>query len=297
MDLIEKIIDDVATESTSLNSVLLKTKVLASKLESTEVKTWVDKEINGYKDGSEVPDYRKVSGILKGVVTNGLYVQNDVSLVASHLGKELHERLTRPAIRNGISSLEKVINSNEKQGSVLSLPVPPEMYPKLSKVYLNDYHVQQAYVEFDVGSIADLLTAIRSRLIDFLLGIKNLDSSPEETNSFEVTRIFQTTIIGSHNTVLAGDSNTQIVHNQVVKNDIESLKEVFREANLDDDDIAEITAILQEEEPDSENQEYGPRVKGWLKKMMNKAIDGYWKISTSAAGRVLGDAISSYYGF
>ena len=38
------------------------------------------------------------------------------------------------------------------------------------------------------------------------------------------------------------------------------------------------------------------RVNNWIKKMMNKSLDGSWQIGIGTAGTLLADAIKGYYG-
>lgn len=60
MKLIDEIIELLSTETGSLTDALLKTKVLLHSLGQTELIAWVNGELNGYHDGQDIPDYRKV---------------------------------------------------------------------------------------------------------------------------------------------------------------------------------------------------------------------------------------------
>jgi hypothetical protein len=49
-------------------------------------------------------------------------------------------------------------------------------------------------------------------------------------------------------------------------------------------------------EPTAAGSGFGPKVSGWIGKMMAKAADGSWGIATGAAGSLLAKALEKYYG-
>ena len=54
---------------TSITQLLRQTKLIAAKLNLSDVEAWVDRELNGYGDGTDPPEYRQVS-------TNSLLIHN-----------------------------------------------------------------------------------------------------------------------------------------------------------------------------------------------------------------------------
>ena len=61
-------------------------------------------------------------------------------------------------------------------------------------------------------------------------------------------------------------------------------------------DINGLRSIIDTDAPDAANKRFGPQVNQWLKKMLEKAIDGSWQIGIGTAGGVLAELINSYYG-
>ena len=65
-----KIVLDLQLEALSKDSdvlnLLRKAYVVARKLKLDEFEEWVNSELNGYKDGNKIPEYRKVKGEVKG---------------------------------------------------------------------------------------------------------------------------------------------------------------------------------------------------------------------------------------
>ena len=61
-------LQQLAIESNSdVLQLLRKAYLVARKLELTEFEAWIDGELNGYKDNSHIPTYRKLRGELKGL--------------------------------------------------------------------------------------------------------------------------------------------------------------------------------------------------------------------------------------
>jgi hypothetical protein len=53
---------DALNSDVSVSDLLLKAKVVATKLDLTDFLQWIEHELNGYTDKNEVPMYRKIRG-------------------------------------------------------------------------------------------------------------------------------------------------------------------------------------------------------------------------------------------
>ncbi|MBF4465869.1 hypothetical protein IRZ99_11440 [Flavobacterium sp. LC2016-12] len=71
MKLVNDIINELIDTEKSVSSPLLKTKVLASRLQNATLLNWVTKELKGYDCLSELPDYRKFEGNIVGTFIAG----------------------------------------------------------------------------------------------------------------------------------------------------------------------------------------------------------------------------------
>ena len=71
MKLIQDIINELVDSELSINSPLLKTKVLASRLQNDELLIWVTNELKGYDNDGDLPSYRKFNGNIIGTYING----------------------------------------------------------------------------------------------------------------------------------------------------------------------------------------------------------------------------------
>jgi AbiTii len=281
----------------------MKTKVLLHQLGRKELVGWVNLELNGYPDDIRVPEYRILTVQVKGNLSNNAYTYNDQPLPTAHLGEEIQLQLARYGARESISALEELARK-DTQGLVI--PIAPEFYGLLSKPLTGYYQVQRAWRAIGPGQLAQILTQVRSRLLDFVLelsekvgeqmtaeDIKRVGQSPDTTS------MFNNAIFGDNATILVGDQNRQTVANRITRGDFEALKSLLQERNVPVVDIEDLRSAIKADDDgeDVKAKRFGPRVRDWMKSMLSKAIDTSWQIEIGIASNLLTDALKAYYGW
>jgi len=268
MKLLNELIESLSGERPSLTDALVKTKVLLHQLGRKELVEWVNLELNGYPEGVSVPEYRVINAEVMGNVSNGVYTYNDQPLPTLHLGEELRSKFRRFEARESISSLEGLARSESKHG--LMVPIAPEFNGLLSKPLTETYSVQRAWRAIAVGQLSQILTQVRSRLLDFLLELSEKVSenmTAEDVKrlgrSQETTSMFNNAIFGDNATILVGDHNRQKVMNRIVSGDFESLKSLLQERDVGTNEISELRTALEADADaeDVEAKRFGPRVR------------------------------------
>jgi hypothetical protein len=288
----------------SLAGALMKTKVLLHQLGRKELVDWVNVELNGYPDDGSVPPYRVINAEVMGNVSNGVYTFNDQHLATLHLGEELRSKFRRFEVRESISSLEGLALKDSKEG--LMVPIAPEFNGLLSKPLAATYSIQRAWRAIAVGQIVQILTQVRSRLLDFLLelsekvgenmtdeDVKRVGRSPETAS------MFNHAIFGDNVTITVGDYNRQIVNNRITTGDFEGLRSLLLERKVGVVDIEDLSSAIQAD-ADGEDvgaKRFGPRVRDWIKTMLSKAVDASWEMPVGVASNLLTDALKAYYGW
>ena len=73
----------------------------------------------------------------------------------------------------------------------------------------------------------------------------------------------------------------------------------LKKTGIDEEDLGVLRAAIHDDEgsPDHAEKKLGPRVRSWIGSMMTKAGTSTWQIAVAAAGNVLGNTISAFYGF
>lgn len=295
MKLISQIIEDLTEDNKSLNASLLKTKVLADKMNNDSVFAWVNNELNGYPNVNELPEYRILPASATGTFANRFQVLKNVPIPTMNLDKEFQEFLTKMKLTNSVSNLEHHINNDKGE---LGITIPMEFCNYISQQVGGNAYLQFGRVTVGRNMIVELLNNVRSRLLDFLLKIRkefneeeNYDDKPKV-----IDNIFNGTIIGS-NVIFSGNQNQQTLTYTVNQNDLNSFKDFLRKNSVDEADIIEVESILEKDKPNIQSKEYGPKIKKWMTKMLGKAVEGTWKIGTEVAAKIITEALKQYYGF
>lgn len=87
MKLVDEIIETLSSDNGVLTHALIKTKVLLHKIGHKELVIWVNKELNGYSQSDELPDYRIIPAQVRVSATNGAYQVNSHPIPMKHLDK------------------------------------------------------------------------------------------------------------------------------------------------------------------------------------------------------------------
>jgi hypothetical protein len=301
MSLLEEIQNEAVDSNTDLGMLLRKLKVLAARLGSEPLENWLIWESNGYPDDVQVPDYRiwslEVTGHFSGPLGSNI---RNAPIPLACLPEKTREYYERYQCRMSIAGVEaalKGVGDGMVQISTRDLAIALG-----TKVY-QGYNCVQAWAEFSTNNLVELLNAVRNRILDFSLAIwkenpiageasKSSDSSLEPA---VVTQIFHTTVYGGTASLIGSAYGSSVVFN-IVPNDFPSLEAVLRENGLQQRDIEELSDALNTDAPPTERDKFGPAVSSWIAKMVQKAAEGGWKISVGAAGTLLAQAISKFYG-
>ncbi|AYY59867.1 hypothetical protein [Burkholderia multivorans] len=301
MQLLKDIVTLLSDKDGSLTDALLKTKVLMHRIGHKELAGWVNDELNGYAADKPVPDYRTIRVRLHGNVSNMAWRHTGTQLPIAHLPKEVQERFCIEKLRQSIQVLEQLSKSD---GS-LSRPIAPEWYSTLAKGAIeSSFHIDSAWVQFEPTQIVNALIEVRSRLLDFALNLQGElgdvaeDNMKEAAKGVDAAGMFASAVFGDNATVVIGSNNETTITNTVTKGDFTALAKAFKDTGVSETDVDELKAAIDGDNPGTvtETKQFGPKVKAWMAKMSQKAIDGAWSIGIGAAGNLLADALGRYYG-
>lgn len=302
MQLIDEIIELLSSSKPSLDNALFKAQVLAHKLGEDELKQWVNSELKGYPDASNLPPYRILKVAVIGNYSNAAYRYTEQPLPIMKIDKRIRKMLEVTHLTQSIA----VIEHWSKNESDLSIVIAPEFYGELSKGLGGGYSVDRAWGKHSVGAMLQVVVEVRSRLLD--LALQLADRIPREPTVAEIKQvskemavgeIFKNAVFGNNATIVVGNGSIQGVTNTIVQNDFESLASVLRSHNVNDDDITCLRAAIEDDHGAAEHttQSLGPHVRQWIGGMVSKAGSAAWQIGIGAAGNILGSAIGAFYGF
>lgn len=300
MKLIDEIVEILSDRNGSLTDALLKTKVLMHQIGHKELADWVNDELNGYSGQKLVPPYRVINSRVVGVVQTMTMIYYDQPLPTSHLSENIRKYLHEHEMRESISVLEQFAN---KPKGHLSMPLQPEYYGDIAEVFERGAWVAKAWIQMEPTQIMHGLTEIRSRLLDFVLGLQGKLGNAEGTAVKEAARtinapgIFHQAVFGDNATIVVGDHNVTTIKNIVKKGDFPSLAAALKDKGVAESDITTLQTAIDHDQGavDLEKKQFGPAVKEWLSGMLNKAIDTSWQIEVGVAAGLLTEGLKAYY--
>lgn len=300
MSLIEDIQADAVDSNGDLGAVLRKCKLLAARLGSQPLEDWLVWESNGYPEDVEVPDYRKwpleVKGHFSGPFGSGM---RNAPIPSVCLPKGVRESYSNYECRQSISSIEKMIKGADGS-STLHVNTGDLAVALGQKVYRHQNCVE-AWAEFGAGNLLELLNTVRNMILDFSIAVWKEDPMAGDTEDKEtiepskVTQIFNTTVYGGSANLVGASENSSVVFN-VIQNNLQSLEDALEKNNVSQKDIELLKEALQEEQTPELEAGFGPKVSEWIGRMVKKAADGSWNVGVGAAGGILAQIISKYYG-
>jgi len=301
LSLIEEIQQEAVDSRCDLGALLRKCKVLAARLGSQPLEEWLIWESNGYPDEVKPPNYRiwplTLKGHFSGPFGSGL---RNAPIPLLCLQEKLRHRYQAYECRQSVASIEQMWKADHK--GTFRVPTGDLALLLGTNVY-NGQNCLEVWAEFGASHLIEVLNNVRNRVLDFSLAIwkENPDAGAtsmrpgKDIEPTRVSQIFNTTVYGGAAN-LVGTANESQITFDVTTNDLSSLERVLRANNVSEQDIAELKTALEEDPPATSAGRFGPKVSAWVSRMVGKTCEGGWGIAIGAAGKLLADAISRYYG-
>jgi hypothetical protein len=297
--LLDDIINSLADDTKSLTGALLKTKILLHKLGAPELVAWVNSELNGYTNSEELPPYRIVHGVVKANVSNIAMRYSDHPIPVMHLVKKARENLERPELGMPIATMESL---TQGEGSSVTRPIPMEFNHKLGEKLGHGFHVESAWIEIAKSAVVGILGQVRSRLLDFLLELRDkagTDASDQQVEeaakNLNLPAMFNGAIFGDNVTIQVGAHNVQRVAMHVTQGDDAGLEVALRSAGLLDHDINVLQAAIANDRTTGAIG-YDGKVGRWYFELLKKAGKGAASVGTEVVTGVVTKLLQQFLG-
>ena len=301
MELIKEIRDACIDPSVKLRDLLRKAKVLAAMLQNEPFKLWLSRELNGYPPDENLPPYRMIAAPPFGRFS-GPFQRRDQPLPVSSMPEPLQQMAVAIDFGNPIREIEEMA---ESAGMDLRRPWPPEAVLMLRQIFKlgSLYTLVEVYQPFSKASLECILDAVRDHLLDFVLGLQQLN--PEVLDSEKaltgldaqrVSQVFNFNISGDHAVVASGKDFSQSVTQGVSAENLASLLAYMRQLGVASEDVEDLQAAVENDGPRPQKQ-LGERVTAWMERMVTKAAARTWEIALATASELLKQAFFQYYGW
>lgn len=286
----------MATEKKEdISDLLRKALLVATKLKLYDFRSWIDKELNGYREGP-VPEYRKLEAT--------------VQLKNPHHGlipvvfptQELADVVCSIQVRDPIGNLVSILENQTSDMPDPIYPLTPEQEYFLIKH--QDGMSLPPIRTVSSSALSTITDLVRTQILEWSLKLEEqgiLGKGLTFTNDEKKIAVSSQEInIQNFQGVLGDVSNstlTQDLNMKIETQNFDSLKSFLLSKGLSDTDLSELKhAIQHDTEPDTKGK-FGDKVSAWMGRMLTKAANGSWQVSVAAAGNLLAQAIGAYYGF
>ena len=304
MSLLQQIQESVVNEKADLGSILLKLRLLASRLGSDLLEEWVKHEAEGYPKDVDVPSYRIVGVSYRGSFSGSFGAAiNNAQIPPYLIEKYAGDSWTKHEVRESIAAVEEMVKRSGDGGS-FGIDASNLILILQGKIY-KGYAFNDVAGSISPSDFYEIQQTVRSRILELTIeleksvsGAKHVafgSSAPDKTQTEQVQQISQQIIYGNVSTAVAGGSGSSISVS-VEERDNESLIKYLTDSGISESDASELATIMEMEKPESVDEPFGEKAKGWVADNIKKAAAGTWKVGMSVATKVLTDAALKYYG-
>lgn len=306
MGLLHEIQESVVNENADLASLLLKLRLLASRLESEFLEEWVKHEAEGYPEDVEVPGYRKVevsySGTFSGPLGSGI---KNAPIPSYLIRKFAGENWVQIEVRESIAAVEDLLRNSAEGDGGIGIDASNLILLLQGNVY-KGYACNEIRGQISPTAVAEIRQAVRSRILELTVQLeKSVPAAAEvkfgapdaslDANPDRVKQISQQVIYGNVTTAVTGGVGSSISVT-VEPGDRQSFIDYLATSGISEDDARELATIVENEKPESAEEPFGTKAKAWLTKNLKKAAEGTWNIGVATATKVISEATLRYYG-
>jgi hypothetical protein len=166
-------IQNAATESkVDISTVLRKAKILAARLQYPEFETWVDSELNGYVDRSNLPPYRVLPIEVRGHIARAGLHWNDAPIMSTFLPEKFRAWGEACYCSQPIAALVSAAVSARDGKDQLQVPWPQELAIKFGAEGYDGFECLGAWQVISPHALMGIVDTVRNRLLDFSLKIE-----------------------------------------------------------------------------------------------------------------------------
>lgn len=167
MSLIREIQDDIAHTNGDTAAILRKCKILAARLKSDQLAKWVDHELDGYPESQPIPQYRNLTVMHFANFANSAWQFSRQPIPLRIVPEKYRDSFTSVQFGEGIAKAESLAKS---KGNVSIYK--PDLVPAIDKTLAGGARCQMVWAEIAPQEFEQLLSAVKSRILDFVLKLE-----------------------------------------------------------------------------------------------------------------------------
>ena len=185
-------------------------------------------------------------------------------------------------------------------------PWPPDLIAYLQdKPILDGWILDSAWQSISKGQILDILSTIRTKILDFILALNKeipelktlkLSSVSNPDQQQKATQIFHNhfgEITG--NLAIGSNDISQNINLNIPSHDIDALKKELSKLGISEDYLEMLDEAIAKDGNNHEKNSFGENVSIWLCKVLSMGKKLFGKVSISVASKLIVDLLLNYY--
>jgi hypothetical protein len=297
--LLDDIIEGAIDPKSDIGELLRRCLVLAAKLDQLDFRRWVERELFGYPDDEELPEYRTGQVGIEGVFCSnyGNQTLGPVPILLGAIPEKFRASMARRDLRDPIGSYSHLLDGNGELNATLPADLLPHIRQYKGKYGL-EWQCMKAYQVVPKALIVGAIETVRSKILAFVLEIQK--TSPDVGEGLgkrpppeRVDQIVNMYITGNVGNLTSGSTNvTQHATINVTQGDFGSLAAYLRSQGFEEADVVELKAAIDAEPPTPERKSLPKRVWDWIGEKTSKAIGDF---PPALAAEIAVRAVMLYY--
>lgn len=192
-----QLLKDVVGGKESIESILLRLKVILSDLDNDSIMNWVEGELKGYKDEYDVPPYRVLKGAPRGTyIINHVAQYSNANVPLRHiLSEDLIDKMVTLDVTDSIGALQNILNS-ENRNHYQKL-IPTEFCHTISTMELQ---ITGMTIYYGANQLDAIVSNVKAKLVDVIMELEkqfeNLDDL-DISDQVEVNREKKEEVVGN----------------------------------------------------------------------------------------------------
>jgi hypothetical protein len=157
MAIVIELQNEALNQNSDVLSLLRKALLVSRKLKLTDFESWVNNELNGYKNGNSIPDYREVRGVLKA------YNPYNGWIPVILPDDKLEKQLCCKKIPDSIPSIQNLLTSDNTE-CVINMPAGIN-----SLLNKNAPFDTQYILKIPMNAISNIIEQVKNKILDWSL--------------------------------------------------------------------------------------------------------------------------------
>lgn len=211
-----KIIKDLIMNKINILQAMQSLDFMLEDINDTEIKDWVNNEINGYKKNDKIPEYRKVNTMLVGDIQVGYAIYQNVNI--PFIDKEAFEFFSKADINEPLSTIMKLAEAeNESSEHSLCLDANTVLVNKYQKT---NGSVIRARRELSIYSYNTILSTIKDKILNIFKVLEENYGNLDELYIDFSDDDKKAKVIEKIETIVYNDNSTSIGNNNEIKDSV-----------------------------------------------------------------------------